>query len=200
MARSWLVLGAAAAISFLLVAPIGHGSVQASRIVDRTLICPMRGVGFPDPVRVLEVQATPRLGDSSPRAGVYHLPGDVSASVDTGPDFGRGTGSLVLRGCAPSGLLVRLSSQGLRGGPTALGNRQRCEVPARILIRLRAVFDRPVILRREKGLLIARGRIATGSVAVATLPGRKPLAFASVHDSTGKAQLFAARASCRKES
>jgi hypothetical protein len=35
-----------------------------------------------------------------------------------------------------------------------------------------------------------------GYIAVATLRGRKPIAFLSVHDATGKARLFVARSRC----
>jgi hypothetical protein len=198
MARISLGLGAATAISALLAAPTGSSSVQASRIIDRTLVCPMSGVGYPDPVRVLEIQARPRLGDRSPEAAVYHLP-DVHASARTGPHGDQGTGAVVLKGCAASTLRLRLSRRGLKGGPTALGERQRCEVPARILVRLRAVFSRPVILRRERGYVIATGKIATAYLGVATLPNRKPLAFASITDAPGNARIFAASSACREE-
>jgi hypothetical protein len=90
----------------------------------------MTGVGYPDPVRVLEVQARPRLAGSSPTAAVYHLP-DVRASLQTAPNLvGQGTGWLVLDECTRSRLRLPLSSGGLKGGPTALGERQGCEVPA----------------------------------------------------------------------
>jgi hypothetical protein len=189
------IAAAAVATAVFLAVPMGNGAESASRIVDRTLLCPMTGVGYPDPARFLDVQAFPRLGDSSPHAGVYGLP-DVSASFKTGPDFGQGTGYVRLQGCTLSGLRLRLSSRGLRGGRTALGDRHTCEVPARVLIRLRAVFKRPVTLRREEDTLTARGRISAGYLAVATLPSRKPLAFISVSDATGKARIFVARSTC----
>lgn len=196
------MVGSAAAIGALVAAPLGNGAEQASRIIDRTLVCPIGGVGYPDPARFIGVQAMPRLGDNSPSIGVYNAPGAVDGmvvSLDTGPDFGRGTGSVRLQGCTPSSVRVRLSNQGLRGGSTALGDRYQCEVPARVLIRLRAVFQRPVTVRRERGGFAARGRIATGSLAVTTLAGRKPIFFASVNDATGKAQIFVARSGCRQD-
>jgi len=180
----------------LSAVPMGNSAESASRIVDRTLVCPMGGSGYPDPARFLEIQARPRLGDNSPNAGVYNVP-DVVADLKTGPDFGHGTGHVRLKGCTTSRLRLPLSSQGLKGGPTALGDRQTCEVPARVLIRVRAVFRRPVALRRQEDTFTATGRIATGYLAVATLPGRKSLAFASVNDATGKAQIFA-RSGCAR--
>lgn len=192
------VAGAALAVGAVFAVPDGDGAESASRIVDRTLVCPMGGSGYPDPARFAEVQAFPRLGDNSPFAGVYNLPG-VRANLKTGPDFGHGTGYVLLEGCTSSRLRLQLSSRALRGGSTALGDRHTCEVPGRVLIRLRAVFKRPVALRRQEDTLIARGRIAAGYLAVATLPGRKTLAFASVNDATGKAQIFVARSGCRQE-
>jgi hypothetical protein len=182
----------------LIAASAAISAESASRIVDRTLVCRMSGVGFPDPVRVLEIYARPRLGGYSPTAGVYHS-SDVHAYARTGPDGDQGTGALFLKGCAPSSVLhLPLSSRGLGGGPSALGSRQRCEVSARVLIRLRAVFDRPVVLRRERDYVIARGSIGAAYVAVATLPARKPLAFASAN-ATGKARIFASSSVCREE-
>jgi hypothetical protein len=194
MART-SVAGATVAVAALFALPVGNSAESASRIVDRTLVCPMSGVGYPDPARFLKVQAQPRLGDSSPDAGVYNLP-EVFVDFKTGPDFAHGTGSVRLQGCTSSRLRLELSRRGLRGGATALGDRQNCEVPARVLVRLRAVFKRPVTLRRTEGTLTASGRIATGYLAVATLPGRKPLVFASVNDATGKARLFVAGSRC----
>jgi hypothetical protein len=195
------VAGATAAVvvGALFAVPMGNGTESASRIIDRTLVCPMGGVGYPDTVRFLDAQAAPRLGDSAPNGGVYNAPAaadGVIADLKTGPDFGQGAGWVRLKGCTPSRLRIRLSSRGLTGGPTALGDRQKCEVPARVLVRVRAVFKRPVTLRRTEGMVVANGTIATGYVAVATLPGRKPLVFASFNDATGKARLFVARSRC----
>jgi hypothetical protein len=181
----------------LVAASAGISAEQASRIIDRTLVCPISGSGYPDPARFLGVQARPRLGDNSPFAGAYNTP-DLIADFKTGPDFGHGTGWMRLKGCSPSSSRIRLSSRGLKGGSSPLGARYTCQVTARVMIRLRAVFSRPVTLRREEGLLIARGRIAAGYVAVATLPGRKPIFFASVDESTGRARLFTA-SPCRPE-
>jgi hypothetical protein len=62
-------------------------------------------------------------------------------------------------------------------------------------MRLRAVFKRPVTLSRVKYQYIATGRIATGSVAVATVGGR-PLFSASLNGATGKARIFVAPSDC----
>jgi hypothetical protein len=188
-------LTAAVAIGVLLAAPVGSGAEHASRIIDRTLVCRMTGVGYPDPARFLDAQAFPRLGDSSPHAGVFGLP-DVRASFKTGPDFGHGTGSVAFAGCTASRVPLRLSSRGLTGGATELGDRYTCEVPAKVLIRLRAVFRRPATLRRREETLIATGSISTVYLAVATLPSRRPLAFLTLNDATGKARIFVARRGC----
>jgi hypothetical protein len=190
-------LALAAPVSALVAVPAGGGGEAASRIIDHTLLCPISGSGYPDPARVLQVQATPRLGESSAFAGAYDTP-ELIADFKTGPDFGHGTGGMRLKGCTSSRLRLPLSSHGLRGGPSPLGGRYTCNVSARVMIRLRAVFTRPVFLRREEGFLVGRGSIASGYVAVATLPGRKPIFFASV-DSRGKARLFTAPSGCRRE-
>ena len=45
------------------IAGVASGASQpASRIVDRTLLCKPYGAGYPDPLRVLAVAASPRLG------------------------------------------------------------------------------------------------------------------------------------------
>jgi hypothetical protein len=75
----------------------------------------------------------------------------------------------------------------------------QCDVPTRVLIRVRADFKRPTGFSRDPlspSLIFARGQIATGYLAIATLRGRKPLAFASVNDATGRARLLVAPSDC----
>jgi hypothetical protein len=43
---------------------------------------------------------------------------------------------------------------------------------------------------------VARGTIATGSLAVATMPGRKPIFFASATHAAGTAEAFVAPSRC----
>ncbi len=195
----------AAAIGVAFAAPVASGATEpASRIVDRTVVCRTAGEGYPDPVRHLTVQASPRLGSQSPSADVYNGPsgaGGVRADIKTGPNFGSETGVLALSRfrCGQTSLRVPLSSGGLQGGQTSLGDGYTCRVPSRIVIRVRAVFRNPVTFSPApdaRYLAVANGRIATGFLTVTTAQRRAPIAFASVIDATGKAKIFVASSRC----
>ena len=74
----------------------------------------------------------------------------------------------------------------------------RCDVPAKVVIRVRAVFKQPTLFRvnpRSPDVEDAKGDITTGYIAVTTLRDRKPVAFGSVRDD-GKAQVFVAPSRC----
>lgn len=62
-----------AAAAVLAAGPFGTPAEAASRIVDRTLVCRVTGVGFPDPARFLDVRVWPRLGDRAPGVQVANL-------------------------------------------------------------------------------------------------------------------------------
>jgi len=199
MARACLA-GAVTTIGGLLVAPLGSGSgaESASRIVDRTLECRMAGTGYPDPVRYADVSAAPRLGDAAPSAHVFNGPPPMGFGFQTGPRFGSTTAGvfLGLERCRATRIRIAFSSRGLRGGQTALGERHKCNVPARVLIRVRAVFKRPAALRRVRDTLSANGEIATASLAVAALRGRSSIFYASSDDRSGKTRIFVSRSAC----
>jgi hypothetical protein len=203
--------GSAAAIGALLAAPLGDGAEQASRIIDRTVVCRTVGVGYPDAVRFMNVSAEPaqQLGGAPAPPWLFFRnagSGDdgVSASIRTGPYGNDPSGYVSLsRRCTRTRVRVPLSSRGLRGGPTEpFGDNYRCELPAAVLIRLRADFRRPAALRpdpRSPSIFTAKGQITIGYLAVATARGRNPIAFASAHDASGKARLFVAASRCRVE-
>jgi hypothetical protein len=99
--------------------------------------------------------------------------------------------------CRPVTRRVPLTTKGLRGGPVgALAEQFDCAAPRRVLVRLRAVRQRPAPFFRDRHFLKTRGDLAAGFLAVRTQSGR-PLAFATVSES-GKARLFTAR-SCIEE-
>jgi len=101
--------------------------------------------------------------------------------------------------CSPTSLRVKLSSKGLRSGETDFGNKWKCPVPAAVLIRVRATFARPAMLDPAPDanyLLIATGRISSGSLAITTKDGTR-LAFASVKEG-GKGGIFVARPRCQR--
>lgn len=203
------LVGSASAIAAVLASPVDGGNEQASRIIDRTVVCRAIGTGFPDPIRFVTATASPRNEglDLPPILSAHNGPsgeGGLSAFVQTGPDPGHATGYVGLSRarCTTTRVRLRLSSKGLRGVSTEPdGESYDCDVPARILIRVRAVFTRPTRFARDPRspwLSVARGTMATGYLAVATMPGRKPLAFSAASHETGEARLFVSRSLCRE--
>ena len=174
----------------------------ASPVVDRTVVCTMVGAGLPDPYRALDVDVSNRSGRNSPIVQLGNEGNDsMRAGFHTGPyAFGqRKVGELWLSrtGCTATTRRVDLSSTGLRGGRVAgFTANYACEVPAKVLLRMRAVFTRPVTLRVERGFWVAHGNMTTAAVAVTTLD-RRPILFASA-DREG-ARLFTSRARCVQE-
>jgi hypothetical protein len=174
----------------------------ASPVVDRTVTCHTFGEGFPDPVSVMDVIGGPRISKNAPGAAINNgfREEGVSAGFYTGPYYGQPTGAVYLSRttCSETKLRVLLLSSGLRGGRLQFGARYKCDVPAQVLVRIRAVFTRPVALTRDPRATyqsVARGRITAASLAVTTVR-RKPIVFASVDDATGRARLFTSRSRC----
>ena len=174
----------------------------ASPVVDRTVVCNTFGEGFPDRVRVMDASAGPRIAKNAPGAAVNNgfREDGVSAGFYTGPYYGHPTGAVYLSrtDCSQTTRRVPLSSRGLRGGQLRFSARYKCDVPARILVRVRATFTRPVALTRDPRatyLSVAKGRIRAASLAVTTVRG-SPIVFASVDDTTGRARLFTSRSRC----
>jgi hypothetical protein len=202
--RTLLLTGLA--LTAVVAIPVG-GAESASSIIDRTLICPMVGVGHPDSVRALTVWARsfdvfyeypPSLGASN---GQGQDP-SVAVSARTGPRPGpvQETGGVWVprTGCEATRRRIEFSSKGLEPAPP---DRElyRCDVPARVVIRIRAVFTRPTVFSRDlrsPSRAVAKGHISTASLAAATARGRKPIAFATVNDSTGKARMFVSSSVC----
>jgi hypothetical protein len=206
MSRACLA-AAPAAIALLLAAPVGSGVEASSRIVDRTVVCEMTGTGFPDQLRFISVGASARSKGLdlppfvSARNGASGEAG-VSAGLQTGPGPTHRTGYVLLSrtGCRSTKLRVPLSSRGLLGGSTEAERKSySCDVPASVLIRVRAVFMRPTRFApdpRSPWQSVARGKIATGFLAVATMPARKPIFFASAAHAAGTAEAFVAPSRC----
>ena len=171
----------------------------ASPVVDRTVECSVAGGGgYPDPApRYLTVSASPRLGDLTPSVSIL---GRVLPTVSVGFSTGRsGSAWLDRMECRATRSRVALSTRGLRRVETRLGAQYRCEVPAKVLVRVRAVFTRPVtLLPRSGGMLSARGTATSGSVAVRTVAG-KPVFLGSAVNSTGKAAAFIAPGRCSRK-
>jgi hypothetical protein len=193
----------------LLAAPIAGGTESATRIIDRTVICRTAGVGYPDTVRIMHVSANPSspARDTTPRVHIGNPAGGdpgVSAALSIGSAFGplsAGGMWLSRTRCLRTAIRVSFSGRGLKGGQTdPFGDSYRCDIPARVVIRVRAVFKRPTVLARDPrspSVDVARGQLAQGYLAVTAQRGREPIVFASVDDASGNARLFVARSRCK---
>jgi hypothetical protein len=128
---------------------------------------------------------------------------DLRAFVATARDERRPTGVLVLSrtDCRPTKIGLNPSTHGLQGGSAPRdGASYRCAVPTKIVLRVHAEFARPTRLSSDPQLpagLVARGRISTAYLAVATPRGR-PIALTSVNGTSGKARLFTASSRCTR--
>lgn len=192
----------AAGIVGLAFAYAGTGAEPDARIVDRTLICRATGVGYPDPLRTLAV------GASTYDPSTSDLPAGINVSNGAA---GTGTGAAVMTGfrdrpyqsyvsytrktCSPSKLRVRLSQKPLSGGPVQFSRRYDCEVPARILVRVQAIFARPPRVLPWG----TAGRLVRGYIAVASHPDRGPIAFAAIDGASQQTKVFVSRSSCRED-
>lgn len=203
--RSGVALSVAAALAGgLLHAPAG-AERAAARVLDRTLLC---SVGVRAGVRKLEVHARsgtrllddPRKWKFLAEASVRD-PSFVGASVawvaagwppafEPGQTPSRVTLS-VARRCKPAGAPVPLTTRGLTGFPASpLDDEYHCVVPRRVLVRIKATFRAPTVLRvnRNWGTLDAPGVVREAVLAVRSESGA-PVALATVHES-GKARLY----------
>ncbi len=195
----------AAALAFAGVVALawvqaGTGAEQASRIVDRTLLCRMTGVGYPDPVRILKASASTQLPESA-------FPAHLAL---TNGAAGSGTGFTVTTGikdqsyksyvawnrttCSASKLRVPLSRKSLAGGAVRFGEGYDCDVAAQVLVRIQAVFQRRPRVAPDRSV---RGELVYGYLAVATLRDRKPVVFASI-TGEGQSKIFVAPSRCQE--
>jgi hypothetical protein len=198
-----------------LVAGSAHAEPrsEAAFVLDRTYSCAITLHGG---IYQLENRAHPgarasgswtKLAYAGLRAGVFSGgTGNLLAWISAGKP-GKGTtvdqefwtfdvrtfGTIGVSGraCNPSRAAVPLSARGLRGGAAAaLGSELKCDVPRRVLLRLRAVLPSRASLhgREFESVHIP---VREAKLAVRTVSGR-PLSFATVSE-TGKATLFTAK-------
>jgi hypothetical protein len=200
-------LAGAAATGVLLGVPVESGAGAASRILDRTVVCRMTGTGFPDPIRSISVGVSGRSEglDLPPFVSARNGHGGesgVSAGLQTGPGPSSRTGYVLLSrtACRQTKLRIPLSSRGLLGGSASADRKSyTCDVPATVVIRVRAVFTRPTRFSpdpRSPWHVVARGNITRGSLAVVSMPGRKPIFFGSAAHAAGSAAAFVAPSRC----
>jgi hypothetical protein len=175
-----LAIGCAAAWLAVLLAPGGGAEPRATRIVDRTFSCAAGYVGGLHQVTIGTTFSTPP-GSSTLRASSYVTRNLHEAALGSLSSEGI---SVHRRLCSAARRTVKLSTKGLRGGAVPpLGAEATCETPRRVLLRVRAVFARPVTAQtlRTFGFpqLVATGELEQAALAVGTLLG-KPIAYTSV--------------------
>lgn len=100
------------------------------------------------------------------------------------------------RACTSTRASVPLSTRGLDGGPADyFGDEYACVVPAKVLVRVRAVFAEPATLRTDPSQGALRTQRAAGDIREAQLSVRttsgRPIAYASA-SAAGAARLFTA--------
>jgi hypothetical protein len=197
---------ASVAIGAALATPSGGGAGSTTSVIDLTFMCQMPAEGFPDSTRFMAVAALRDRRHGSPIISASNGPSfELRAMVVTGASGRLATGAVVVNEerCTEASFGVPLSADGLRRARSGAPNTYRCAIPATVLMRVRANFKRPTGFARDErfapSVTLAKGPIATAYLAITTVRGRKPLAFASVNDASGRARLFVAPSRCRVE-
>lgn len=212
-----IVASASAEAPRLTRQPSRTAAPAASRIVDRTVLCPT-GNGTPREIDLSAKSGIRVRGDRSkwqdrPSAGFLAdktwIPGRgnaAAAGVTAGWPPAKYDGfpvsprslSISTR-CQPSRARVSLSTAGLSGAVASqFGDEYDCVVPGAVLVRVMSVFGRPTAVRRVRQRigfstsyqeqLVADGPVSDAVLAIRT-PTGKAIAVATVHES-GRARLF----------
>jgi hypothetical protein len=156
--------------------------------------------------RVLLVNSSPDSVVTNPAINAVALGKEVDGSellADVsyvGPRAGPPGVLIHPRRCRRTSARIPLSSQGLPGPATKFYAHDKCIVGREVLVRVRAVLedwkgwtaipsdsDEP----RKRDLDFAQGKPVEASLAVRTLPARKPISFASL-DRRARAKFFTA--------
>jgi hypothetical protein len=185
----------------------------ASRVVDRTLLCATRQNGG---IHEIEAEsfsgvrqsgkwlrmpfAVVSTGETASNAMVLEnsLAWITSGRPDRDSQLGDyffpvraldyGTLAINRRICHAT-KRVPLGSAGLRGGGAGqLGDSYDCQVPKRVVVRVRAVLESPGTLKPHGAFLLTSAAVTEAKVVVRTQSGR-PLAFASTVKS-GRSTIF----------
>jgi len=191
VSRAFVIAGAAACVAAVLVHGVG-AAPDASRIVDRTFSCEAGFVGG-----LFQVDLDSRYS-TTPGSSKLRVSSAVTQNIHVAAlGHMSSDGIRIHRGlCLPARGTVKLTTKGLRGGAVPpLGTESTCETPRRLLLRVRAVFTRPVTLytSRQYGfpLLIAAGDVEQAALAVATRTG-KAIAYLTV-TGTEEARLYTSK-------
>jgi hypothetical protein len=201
------VVPALVALALFMVQPMAGADPAASRVVDRTLSCP---VGARAGVRTVTVRGQTGVRDIEDRSKWKFL-ASATVSDEYAPFAGVNAGNPVadLAPGVPAGperlwiaagatcrsaARIPFTKSGLaRASAGQLGESYDCLPGSRVLVRVRGVFRSPTSLRVKRlphGItrLVAAGTVQEGFLAVRSAAGR-PLAYAQVLES-GKVNLF----------
>ena len=189
--RAPIVLVAIVGVAATLLSPAA-ARVEASRIVDRTFHCES---GFLGGLYQVDVNSHYSAQQGSSELTVYS---SVTRNIYESPLGGMSSEGFAIHRdrCVPTKAPLKLSTTGMRGGVVPpLGATSTCETPRRVLLRVRAVFERPVTPRTSRRFgfpqLTAEGSVREAALAIGTRAG-KPIAYLSV-TGTERARLFTVR-------
>ena len=200
-ALSRVVVVAVAALAVSVAPTASGGGAAGSRVVDRTLLCPvpvgddmLRHIGFYGQSGVRDRVDRSRwfaLAEASLLTGDGLLANVLAGSPRAKPRAQQlaSTFWAFTAKCTPSATGVRLSPRNLFGGRASqFPDRYECPAPRRVLVRVRAEFKRAVTVAHRQGGLITSAPLVRGAIAVAT-EDRKPLIYMDV-EQTGRSRLF----------
>jgi hypothetical protein len=181
----------AAGLAAAILSP-AHAHEEASRTFDRTFSCEAGYVGGLYRVNLGSAYST------SPGSSALVATSSVTRDLWDAPLGQMSSEGVTVhrRLCVPAKSTVKLTTKGLRGGLVPpLGAESTCETPRRLLLRVRAAFERPVTPQTVKPfgfpILSATGELERAALAVGTRAG-KTLAYLSL-TGAGKARLFTQR-------
>lgn len=207
-----LLFGVVIAGALLVRNHSAEAQSAASRVIDRTLVCPVTPGGIQE-IDVSAASGTRLFGDPSkwkfrpyvsfgdPRSRTPSRP-HVGAHAVAGwpPESEHGSSnpdSLAYSArCRSTKTKVPLTTATLAGGVASpVGDRYDCVVPSTVLVRIKAVFRDPTSIRRVRSRqtqfvdqFVARGAVREVTLAIGTSGGKR-IALATAHES-GRARLF----------
>jgi hypothetical protein len=182
--------------------PIAHAEqTERSAVIDRTMVCTTGFAGgVPDRIRVFSISVGERHGTEPAEF-------DPSVGLNTGAGSGgsalifvytqdapRVTPYVLIHGRRCTRMKGRLAVVAEERSATPVDFSEGCRVldaPKRIVVRLRAVLERPTMLSMyRRDYFRASAKALEAFIAVRTYPGRQPIAFASFARD-GSARFFA---------
>jgi hypothetical protein len=192
------LLAAGFAVLAIATAASAH-SVQTFTLIDRTMVCTTAlSGGAPDQIRTLRVSVSSKSG-SGPQQfdpGLSVHTGHFSLVAVRTQEAPRVFANVTVHRHRCTRVDARLPLLREERSAQPADFYSTCKVldaPRQIIVRLRAVFERPTFWRvYRRDSLQARGKAVEASVTVRTHPARKPLAFVSF-DRNGSARFFNAR-------